>query len=207
MPKKKDYCLNLEKCWYPALHHKMERLLLLCCCFIYNWVLFAQKDTVLSTLQRNALIDLYRRQWTQDGKVTKIPIQVSSVVAETMNLPANSSYGYQIMDRSRHTVAKYLTDEKHMRPILVNCSKSYNIWTIYCMKLNSPKHRLNTRANHCRVLHFPIRKVANIGAVLQLLHRILWCKQVWRVRNGHRFAVTCSCRERTGRLYKTWNES
>ena len=27
----------------------------------------------------------------------------SSVVAETMKLPANSSYGYQIMDRSRHT--------------------------------------------------------------------------------------------------------
>ena len=36
----------------------------------------------------------------------------SSVVAETMNLLANSSYGYQIMDRSRHTVTKYLSDEK-----------------------------------------------------------------------------------------------
>ena len=36
----------------------------------------------------------------------------SSVVAETMKLRANSSYGYQIMDRSRHTVTKYLSDEK-----------------------------------------------------------------------------------------------
>ena len=36
----------------------------------------------------------------------------SSVVAETMKLLANSSYGYQIMDRSRHTVTKYLADEK-----------------------------------------------------------------------------------------------
>ena len=36
----------------------------------------------------------------------------SSVVAETMKLLANSSYGYQIMDRSRQTVTKYLTDEK-----------------------------------------------------------------------------------------------
>ena len=36
----------------------------------------------------------------------------SSVVAENMKLLANSSYGYQIMDRSRHTVTKYLTDEK-----------------------------------------------------------------------------------------------
>ena len=36
----------------------------------------------------------------------------SSVVAETMKLLANSSYGYQIMDRSRHTVTKYLSDGK-----------------------------------------------------------------------------------------------
>ena len=36
----------------------------------------------------------------------------SSVVAETMKLLVNSSYGYQIIDRSRQTVTKYLTDEK-----------------------------------------------------------------------------------------------
>ena len=36
----------------------------------------------------------------------------SSVVAETMKLLANSSYGYQIMDRTRHTVKMYLSDEK-----------------------------------------------------------------------------------------------
>ena len=43
-------------------------------------------------------------------KVDENPI--SSVVVETMKLLANSSYGYQIMDRSRHTVTKYLSDEK-----------------------------------------------------------------------------------------------
>ena len=36
----------------------------------------------------------------------------SSVVAETMKFLANSSYGHQIMDRSRHTLANYLNDEK-----------------------------------------------------------------------------------------------
>ena len=36
----------------------------------------------------------------------------SNVVAETMKFLANSSYGYQIMDRSRHTVTKYLNDKK-----------------------------------------------------------------------------------------------
>ena len=36
----------------------------------------------------------------------------SSVVAETMKVLAKSSYVYQMMDRSRHIVAKYLNDEK-----------------------------------------------------------------------------------------------
>ena len=36
----------------------------------------------------------------------------SSVVAETLKLLVNSSYGCQIMDRSRHTLTKNLTDEK-----------------------------------------------------------------------------------------------
>ena len=36
----------------------------------------------------------------------------SSVVAETVKLLGNSSYGYQIMDRSRHTETLYLNDEK-----------------------------------------------------------------------------------------------
>ena len=37
---------------------------------------------------------------------------ISSVVVETKKLLANISYGYQIMDQSRHTVTKYLGDEK-----------------------------------------------------------------------------------------------
>ena len=34
----------------------------------------------------------------------------SSVVAETMKMLANSSYGYQIMDRNRHSVRRYMID-------------------------------------------------------------------------------------------------
>ena len=37
---------------------------------------------------------------------------LSGVVAETMKLLGNSSNGYQIRDRSRHTITKYLNDEK-----------------------------------------------------------------------------------------------
>ena len=48
-----------------------------------------------------------RREDDENPKYPK-----SSVNAETMKLLANSSYGYQTMDRSRHTVTKYLSDEK-----------------------------------------------------------------------------------------------
>ena len=47
----------------------------------------------------------------------------SSVVAETTKLLANSCYGYQIMDRSRHTVTKYLNDEKTQGAINTNFFK------------------------------------------------------------------------------------
>ena len=38
---------------------------------------------------------------------------LSGVVAETMKLLGNSSYGYQIMVRSRHTITKYLNEKTH----------------------------------------------------------------------------------------------
>ena len=47
----------------------------------------------------------------------------SSVVAETMKLLANSSYGYQFMDRSHHTVTKFLSDEKTHGAINTNFFK------------------------------------------------------------------------------------
>ena len=51
----------------------------------------------------------------------------SSVVEETMKLLANSSYGYQILDRSRNTVTKCLSDEKTHGEIN---NKGLNVWEI-----------------------------------------------------------------------------
>ena len=42
---------------------------------------------------------------------------LSGVVAESMKLLGNSSYGYQIMDRSRHTITKNLNDGKTHKAI------------------------------------------------------------------------------------------
>ena len=46
----------------------------------------------------------------------------SIVVEETMKVLADSSRGYQIKDRSRHTLTNYLSDErKHMRQLVKTC--------------------------------------------------------------------------------------
>ena len=61
----------------------------------------------------------------------------SSVVAETMKFLANSSYAHQIMDRSRHTVTKYLNDEKTHSAINIKLFRQLNFMTdrLYEVKL------------------------------------------------------------------------
>ena len=91
----------------------MEHPILLCCYFIYNWVLLAQKYTAHSFVEYtpNEFFNGFV-QSAVDARMQGNENPISSVVAETMKLLANSSYGYQVMDRSRHSVTKYLSDEK-----------------------------------------------------------------------------------------------
>ena len=59
----------------------------------------------------------------------------SSVVAETMKLLPNSSYGYQILDRSRHTVTKnFERCENTWRLSTQKCSSVWITSMINCMK-------------------------------------------------------------------------
>ena len=73
----------------------------LVCTKIHRFVEYTPKKGFNSFVQ--SAVDA-RRQGDQNPN--------SSVIAETMTLLVNSSYGYQIMERSRHTVTKYLSDEK-----------------------------------------------------------------------------------------------
>ena len=50
----------------------------------------------------------------------------SSIVAETMKMLGNSSYGYQIMDGSRHKETKYPNDEKTHKAIKGEMLKRLN---------------------------------------------------------------------------------
>ena len=66
----------------------------------------------------------------------------SGVVAETMKLLGNSSYGYQIMDRSRHTNTKYLNDEKTHKAINNKMFKRLNIVTEDLYEVESVKAKI-----------------------------------------------------------------
>ena len=69
----------------------------------------------------------------------------SSVVAETMKFLANSSYGYQIMDRSRHTVTKYLNDEKTHSAINTKLFKRLNFITDQLYEVELVKSEIEHR--------------------------------------------------------------
>ena len=58
----------------------------------------------------------------------------SSVVAETMKLLANSTNGYQFIDRSRHTVTKFLSEEKTHDISTQNCSIVWITSMINCIR-------------------------------------------------------------------------
>ena len=67
----------------------------------------------------------------------------SSVVAKTMKLLANSLYGYQLMDRIRHTVKKYLNDEKLTVQLIVSFSSDLTSSMISCTRLNLSSQKLS----------------------------------------------------------------
>ena len=69
----------------------------------------------------------------------------SSVVADTMKLLANSSYGYQILDRSRHRVTKYLTDEKTHSAINSKIFKRFNHITDRLYEVELVKSKIEHR--------------------------------------------------------------
>ena len=83
----------------------------------------------------------------------------SSVVAETMKLLANSTYGYQIMDRNRHTVTKILSDEKTHGAINTKLFKRLDHINDQLYEVELAKAEIEHRepTNHCWVLHTPIR--------------------------------------------------
>ena len=89
----------------------MEHLLLLYCCFTCNWFFFCTKTHRFVEYTPKKCFNMFV-QSVVDARRQSYENPNSSVVAETLKLLADSSYGYQIIDRSQHSVANYLTDKK-----------------------------------------------------------------------------------------------
>ena len=66
-------------------------------------------------------------------------------MAETKKLIANNSYGYQIVDRSRHTVTKNLNDEKTHSAINNKLFKLFNFITYQLYEVELVKSEIEHR--------------------------------------------------------------
>ena len=135
----------------------------LVCTKIHRFVEYTQKKCFNSFVQ--STVDA-RRQGDENPN--------SSVVADTMKLLANNSYGYQIMDRSRHTVTKYLTDKKTHAAINIKLFKKLDHVnnSLYGVELAKAQIELK-EPNIVGIFILQYAKLRMFGAVLQLLHQIL----------------------------------
>ena len=104
------------------------------CTKIYRFVQYTPKKCFSSFVQSAVSA---RRQGDENLN--------SSVVAETMKFLANSSYGYQIMDRSPHTVTKYLNDEKTHSAINNKFSSDLTSLLTNCTRLNLSSQKLSIK--------------------------------------------------------------
>ena len=104
------------------------------CTKIYRFVQYTPKKCLTNFVQ--SVVDA-RRVGDENPE--------SSVVAETMKLLGNSSYGYQIMDRSRHTETKYLNDEKTNKAINGKLFKRRNSVSKELYKVELVKSKIEHR--------------------------------------------------------------
>ena len=107
-----------------------------------------------------------------------------------MKLLANSSYGYQIVVRSRHTVTKYLTDEKTHSAINSKMFKRVNQITDQLYEVELVKLKIEHR--ELIIVGFFILQNAKLR-MLELYYNFfknyLWHWQIWRTWNGYRLPL------------------
>ena len=131
----------------------------------------------------------------------------SSVVAETLKLLANSSYGCQTMDRRRHTVTKYLTDEKTHNAFISKMFKPLNHITYPLYEVELVKSE-NEHSEPILVVFF-ILQYAKLRMlelycnffVDSVKRKILWFWQIRRTWNGYRLPLLSHVRRKFGRCF------
>ena len=91
-----------------------------------------------------------------------------------MKFLANSSYGNQTMDRSRHTVTKYLSDEETHEAINSELFKKLDHVNNALYEIELAKAQIEHK-NPIIIGFFILQyeKTAIVGIVLQLFHQIM----------------------------------
>ena len=120
-----------------------------------------------------------------------------------MIILANSSYGYLIIDRSQHTVTKYLTDEKTHAAFNNKRFKKLNRVNNSSYEVELAKAQIEHKEPF--IVGFFILQYAKLR-MLELYYNFFT-----RFRDVKKFdelevdtdSLSCSYRERTRRLYKT----
>ena len=81
----------------------------------------------------------------------------SSVVAETMKLLANSSYGYQLMNRSHHSITEYTNDEKTRATIRNEMFKRMGYIKDELLEVELAKSEIQHKNHFCRRPYHAVR--------------------------------------------------
>ena len=108
---KKGLCNKKEECSYQVLFLTKSTIITPLLLFYLKLGLVYKKIHRFVQYTPRKSFDNFAQQFAVDARRQGDENPISSVIAETMKLLANSSHGHQIMDRSRHKVTKYLTNE------------------------------------------------------------------------------------------------
>ena len=125
----------------------------------------------------------------------------SSAIEETTIFLANSSYGNQIMDRSRHTVTKYLTDEKTHAAIRCNSFKKLDNVNISLYEAEFAKAQIEHKEPI--IVGFFILEHAKLRMLEPYYNFFTRFCDVHKFEELEMDRLPASCSGRTGRLYKT----
>ena len=101
-----------------------------------------------------------------------------------MKMLGNSFYGYQIMDRSRHTETKHLNGEKTHKAINGKLFKRLNSVWKELYEVDLVKSKIEHREPI--IVGFFILQYAKL-LMLELYYNFFdkFCRHIQRVRNGH----------------------
>ena len=159
MPKKKNNCHNFGKC------------------FVRDWCFKTKRYSDLSSLValsriRSCLHKNETLRWVHSNRKFRQPKIVNKRRKKTWWQEFCFEYRCSQMEVSKHEPQPTHCDEAPQRQ-WNKCSykfkkllKTRSPRKMQYMKLNSPKHRLNTRNNRCETHHSSISKTTNVGTLL-----------------------------------------